>query len=96
MSIYATVATLRVDGHMVYVQAVPGHIDYVGPEWEFLGPPVGEDEFRTVFVVDELARKIRQRYEYWLMQLSWHEYTAMSRAELRKRVRQAMRKHEPA
>lgn len=95
MSIYATLREARVDGQRVWVQGVPGHIDYIGPEWEFLGPPVqDENALRTVFIVDKHAGKIGQRYEYWLLQLTPDEYLHTPWPQLRRRIRAALRTRE--
>jgi hypothetical protein len=97
MSIYATLRTTTVKGERVYVQGVPAHIDWTGPEWDFLGPPApeGEDWLRTIFVVDDKARKTGQRYDYWLFQMTPNEYVNTNWRDLRKRIVEAL-KERPA
>lgn len=93
MSIYATLRQATIDGQLVFVQGVPGHVDYAGPEWGFLGPPAeNENALRTIFVVDEFTGKRGQRYDYWLLQLTPAEYYAMPWPALRRRIRQVLKK----
>ena len=69
----------------VMAQAVPSHIDYTGPEWVFLPPPVPSDEHhgslpihRAVVFVDETTDKGTERcgQEYIdpLLTISGYEY----------------------
>ena len=60
MSIYATISEIGLkrfedEAYVeIYVQGVPAHIDYIGPAWDFLPPPVHPDgnTMRAVFFVE--------------------------------------------
>jgi hypothetical protein len=112
MSIYATLYDLAVhrfgenNYHRIYVQGVPAHIDYAGPEWDWLPPPVpdpGDDPeydeplaVRAVFVVEHGTPKgtdrCGQEYHDWLVMLSSEEWSRIKFAELMDRIEAALAK----
>lgn len=85
MSIYATMAEFGIkrfgDKEFVdiLVQAVPAHIDYVGPQWAFLPPPVDPNGtlVRAVFFVeagdDKGTERCGQEYVRPLLMLTGSE-----------------------
>jgi hypothetical protein len=98
MSIYATIGEIGIrrfgDKSMmeILIQAVPPHIDYVGPQWEFLPPPVDPEGilYRAVFFVERGTEKGTERcgqeYVKPLLVLSGHEYETITFSEMMKRV----------
>lgn len=80
MSIYATLGVFGVEVMgpyhemcPVYCQGVPPHIDYTGPEWDWLPPPVANPEldsagdykqsykYRAIFFVGPFTKKGTER-----------------------------------
>jgi hypothetical protein len=80
MSIYATLWTIKIETefdkwHEVYAQAVPGWINYIGKEWEWLPPELYPSNtpssvmensenfirFRAVYICDDLTTKGTER-----------------------------------
>lgn len=86
----------KIEGRELFVQGVPAHIDYTGKTWDFLGPPVRDDDpagrqvFRTIFVVTAEVHKTGQRYDDWILQLTDAEYFETSWPAMRKRIRAAL------
>jgi hypothetical protein len=90
MSIYATLYDLGIrrfgdEGYRrIFVQGVPAHINYVGPAWDWLPPPVnepaGEEKltFRAVVIVEEGTLKgtsrCAQEYQDALLILNQDEW----------------------
>ena len=102
MSIYATIAEIGVkrfgDKEFVdiLIQGVPPHIDYVGPQWEFLPPPVDPegDSLRAVFFVevgdDKGTPRCGQEYVKPLLMLTGKEYEEMLFSDLLTRIENAL------
>jgi hypothetical protein len=101
MSIYATLGEIGIrrfgDQRMIeiLIQSVPAHIDYAGPEWDFLPPPVAESEpHRAVFFVEQGTEKGSERcgQEYLkpLLMLTGGEYESISFVELLNRLEEAL------
>ena len=102
MSIYATIVHFGItrfgDGHMIdlYAQAVPAHVDYTGPEWEFLPPPVppdGQTPRAVVFVEPSDAKgtpRCGQEYVRPLLVLTGTEYEQMRFGDLIERLEEAL------
>lgn len=102
MSIYATLATIRLEHPFrhdrwveVWCQGVPGHIDDTGPRWAFLPPPVAdEDALRAVCIVAQPTRKGTarngQEYARPLLVLTGAEWAAAGFADLLARIEQAL------
>ncbi|HKQ48805.1 MAG TPA: hypothetical protein VJZ71_12105 [Phycisphaerae bacterium] len=102
MSIYATVAEIGVkrfgDKEFVdiLVQGIPPHIDYTGPEWEFLPPPVDPEGsiMRAVFFVEagdeKGTERCGQEYVRPLLMLTGKEYEDIPFVELMKRLDDAL------
>lgn len=108
MSIYATLHEIGVrrfgDEQFVeiWVQAVPPHIDYTGPEWDFLPPPVDPqgEIMRAVFFVehgdDKGTPRNGQEYVKPLLMLSGGEYRQIHFDDLMTRLEDALdRKYGP-
>jgi hypothetical protein len=91
----------------VYAQGVPSHIDYTGPIWEWLPPPVleaGDDDLdwsyrRAVVFVEAGTEKGTERngqeYVSPLLILSGAEYEALSFHELIYRLQDALQAPYP-
>src|SRR5215208_2708585 len=104
MSIYATIGEIGIrrfgDDAMIAItiQAVPAHIDDVGPQWEFLPPPVDPEGalFRAVFFVESGTEKGTERcgqeYVTPLLMLSGQEYETITFSEMIKRLEDALDK----
>lgn len=112
MSIYATLWHLYFprDGDWaddlddlveLYAQAVPPHIDYTGPIWDWLPPPVPDTDDlevvptpRAVFIVGPNTSKgtARNGQEYVnpLLVLTGEEYERIRWVDLLKRIQQAL------
>lgn len=102
MSIYATIGEIGVrrfgDQAMIeiFIQAVPPHIDYTGPEWEFLPPPVDPngETMRAVLFVEKGTPKgtdrCGQEYDKPLLTLTGDEYDRIGFAEVLKRLEEAL------
>jgi hypothetical protein len=102
MSIYATLAEIGIkrfdDKEFVHIliQGVPPHIDYVGPAWDFLPPPVDADGsvMRAVFVVeagdDKGTSRCGQEYVKPLLMLTGKEYEKIRFAQLISRLEAAL------
>jgi len=101
MSIYATLGEIGIKrfgdkGFVdILIQGVPPHIDYVGPQWEFL-PPVDPDGcvMRAVFFVevgdDKGTERCGQEYVKPLLVLSGKEYDEARFSELLSRLEKAL------
>jgi hypothetical protein len=102
MSIYATIAEIgfkRFDDQKylcIYFQAVPPHIVNVGPDWEFLPPPVDPHGrlFRAVYVVEEsepqgTPRSIHE-FANPLVKLNGQEYHDIRFVDLIRRIEDAL------
>ena len=110
MGIYATVAQFGIKrfGAEVYVdvivQAVPAHLNDVGPEWEFLPPPVDPEGkiYRAVYFVElgehQGTERSAQEYPRPLLKLTGQEYHDVPFSELMSRLEEALdaRYGEPA
>jgi hypothetical protein len=102
MSIYATLAEIGIkrfgDKEFVHllIQGVPPHIDYVGPDWEFLPPPVDPEGsvMRAVFIVepgdDKGTPRCGQEYVKPLLMLTGKEYDDVHFADLIQRLEAAL------
>lgn len=102
MSIYATIAEIGIkrfgDKEFVdiLIQGVPPHIDYVGPQWEFLPAPVDPDgEFmRAVFFVevgdDKGTPRCGQEYVKPLFMLTGKEYNDIDFTDVLSRLENAL------
>jgi hypothetical protein len=102
MSIYATLAHIGVKRFgdqgitEVLIQAVPAHIDYVGPAWSFLPPPIDpESEIpRAVCFVEPGEAKgtdrCGQEYVRPLLVITGTEYLAAGFADLISRLEEAL------
>jgi len=102
MSIYATLTEIGIkrfgdkDFVDILVQGVPAHIDYVGPEWEFLPPPVDPDGtfVRAVFFVESGDEKgtdrCGQEYVRPLLMLTGKEYEEIRFVDLMTRLEDAL------
>lgn len=102
MSIYATLAEIGIKrfgdkGFVeILIQGVPPHIDYVGPQWEFLPPPVNPNSssMRAVFIVeagdDKGTPRCGQEYVKPLLVLSGKEYDDIRFSDLISRLDQAL------
>lgn len=102
MSIYATVGQFsvkRFDDNVyreIFIQAVPPHIVDVGPQWDFLPPPVDPDGhcYRAVFFVerDGTPGTARSRHEYPrpLLKLTGQEYHDIRFVDLMMRLEEAL------
>ncbi len=102
MSIYATIAEIGIkrfgDKEFVdiFFQGVPPHIDYVGPEWEFLPPPVDPNgqTMRAVFFVeagdDKGTPRCGQEYVKPLLMLTGKEYETIRFVDLVARLEDAL------
>ncbi len=82
----------------VYIQAVPGHIRDVGPKWEWLAPPVeDEDALRAVFFCAPWTNKSTERngqeYTDYLLQLTGAEYASTPFPEILRRLSEAIGEH---
>ena len=94
MSIYATIGEIGIkrfgDKEFVdvLIQGVPPHIDYVGPQWEFLPPPVDPDgtTMRAVFFVEvgdeKGTSRCAQEYVKPLLMLTGKEYNEIRFSDL--------------
>jgi hypothetical protein len=108
MSIYVTIGEIGIrrfgDETMIeiMIQAVPAHIDYAGPQWDFLPPtvdPNGETN-RAVFLVERGTTKGTERcgqeYVKPLLMLTGAEYEKIGFSELLGRLEEALdRKYGP-
>ena len=104
MSIYATIGEIGIrrfgDQSMIdiMIQAVPAHIEYLGPEWDFLPPPVdpnGETNRAVVFVERGTTKgtdRCGQEYLRPLLMLSGSEYQKIGFAALLNRLEEALDK----
>jgi hypothetical protein len=102
MSIYATLAEIGIKRFgdkefvRILIQGVPPHIDYVGPTWEFLPPPVDPEGsvMRAVFVVeagdDKGTPRCGQEYVKPLLILTGQEYDRICFAEMISRLEEAL------
>ena len=104
MSIYATLLEFGVkrfgDQNFVriWAQAVPPHIDYVGPQWDFLPPPVDPEGpiMRAVYFVEDGDEKgtprCGQEYVKPLLVLTGKEYAEIRFEDLMARLEEALEK----
>ena len=102
MSIYATLAEIgikRFGGQgigYILIQGVPPHIDYIGPAWDFLPPPIDPDGelMRAVFFVEVGDEKgtprCGQEYVKPLLMLSGKEYEDILSPKLLARLEEAL------
>lgn len=102
MSIYATLAELGIkrfgDRALIHilVQGVPPHIEYAGPDWAFLPPPVDPDGplMRAIFFVEPGDEKgtprCGQEYVKPLLMLTGKEYAEAPFADLIQRLEDAL------
>lgn len=102
MSIYATLAHFGIkrfgDRGMVevFAQGVPPHIDYTGPAWEFLPPPVDPEGelMRAVFFVERGEEKgtprCGQEYVKPLLMVTGQEYAEAKFADILQRLEEAL------
>jgi hypothetical protein len=102
MSIYATLSEIGIrrfgDKEFVgiAIQAVPPHIDYVGPQWDFLPPPVDPDGdvMRAVFFVEpgdeKGTERCGQEYVKPLLVLTGKEYQEIQFTDLIQRLEDAL------
>lgn len=102
MSIYATLREFGIKRFgdkgciEVFVQGVPPHIDYVGPEWEFLPPPVDPEGalMRAVFFVergdDKGTERCGQECVKPLLMLTGKEYEEIRFVDLMARLENAL------
>lgn len=102
MSIYATIGQLGLkrfdsDNYVeIFIQAVPPHIVDVGPQWDFLPPPVDPDghRYRAVFFIERGEPKgtARSHQEYLrpLLKLTGQEYHDIRFVELEMRLEDAL------
>jgi hypothetical protein len=107
MSIYATLESFLVpkltlhDSEpenfvRVWIQGVPAHIDYTGPEWAFLPPPVSEEECPYRFIVvcgpESVKGTARNHQEYQkpLFTMTGPEYTRITWTEMWRRIENAL------
>lgn len=84
-------ATYEDDWVEVFCQVVPGHIDYTGPDWEWLPPPSGDANVpRAVAIVSEYTEKGTERcgqeYVEPLLLLTWQEYQEARWSYLHQRI----------
>lgn len=117
MSIYCTLWEMKVprDGWaaldadewvQVYAQGVPRHIQYTGPEWDWLPPPVPYDPerdedayrpWRAVFICADWTKKGTpengQQYVDYLLMLAGEEYATLSFDDLWERITDIVRQH---
>src|SRR5271154_2612943 len=90
MSIYATLAEIGIrrfgdkEFVAILIQGVPPHIDYTGPDWDFLPPPVDPEGsvMRAVFFVEPGDEKgtprCGQEYVRPIWMVTGEEYDKMS------------------
>ena len=102
MSIYATLAEIGLkrfgDEEFIdiFAQGVPPHIDYVGPQWDFLPPPVDPEgeTMRAVFFVERGDEKgtprCGQEYVMPLLVLTGKQYEGAKFPELLARLEDAL------
>ena len=102
MSIYVTIAEIGIrrfgdKGFVeILIQGVPPQIDYVGPQWEFLPPPVDPNgsSMRAVFIVEAGDEKgtprCGQGYVRPLLVLRGKEYDEILFADLISRLDHAL------
>jgi len=102
MSIYATLTEIGIKrfGDKAFVdvliQGVPPHIDYVGPQWDFLPPPVDPDGavMRAVVFVeagdDKGTQRGAQEYVRPLLMLTGKEYEGIRFVDLMTRLEDAL------
>jgi hypothetical protein len=102
MSIYATLSEFGIkrfeDREFVRIlgQGAPPHIDYVGPQWDFLPPPVDPNGsvIRAVFFVEAGDEKgtprCGQEYVRPLLMLSGKEYEQIRFADLMSQLETAL------
>ena len=111
MSIYATLAEIAVrqfgddDFTEIVIQGVPSHIDYTGPGWDFLPPPIDVDPegmaMRAVVIVKGSTPKgtprCAQEYVDPLIILSGREWEQIRFIDLLERIEAALdeRRAEP-
>jgi hypothetical protein len=108
MSVYTTLEHFYIPMHPlaerypdefvgVYVQGVPDHINYTGPDWDFLPPPVPEDSglYRLVVVCGPVTRKGTERspqeYQNPLFTLTGEEYARITWDEMWRRLYEVLR-----
>lgn len=102
MSIYATLTEFGIkrfgDGELIdiLVQAVPPHIDYTGPDWEFLPPPVDPEGtvMRAVVFIEagdeKGTERCAQEYVKPLLVLTGSEYNTIRFIDLINRLENAL------
>ena len=102
MSIYATISEIGLkrfgdEAYVeIYVQGVPAHIDYIGPAWDFLPPPVHPDgnTMRAVFFVERGDEKgtprCGQEYVKPLLMLTGKEYENIRFVDLLARLEESL------
>lgn len=102
MSIYATLIHFGIrrfgDKSMIeiFAQAVPAHIDYTGPQWDFLPPPVDPEGNipRAVFFVEPTdgkgTERCGQEYVRPILALTGNEYSEIGFVDLMRRLEEAL------
>jgi hypothetical protein len=102
MSIYATVAHFGIKRFgdksttEILAQSVPPHIDYTGPEWDFLPPPVDPNgtTARAVVFVEPAEEKgtdrCGQEYVRPLLMLTGEQYEKIRFIDLVRRLEDAL------
>src|SRR5437016_4376114 len=111
MSIYATLWSLMFPKEGVWAepddlstwvevtaQAVPGHIRDTGPDWDFLPPPVDDDDQlrAVVFITPDTPKatpRNGQEFVSPLLTLSGAEYLQMSFDQLHAKLCDILRNH---
>lgn len=101
MSIYASLGSFgfpvrypdNVEGMVnIWIQGVPAHINYEGPEWEWLPPPIPEnsDFMRAVVFVEEGTGKgtdrCGQEYKEPILILSGLEFASIPFPEVMEKI----------
>ena len=102
MSIYATLIEFGIrrfgdkEFVTIYAQEVPPHINYVGPQWDFLPPPVNPEGAtpRAVFFVEpgdeKGTERCGQEYVKPLLMFTGKEYAEVRFADLMERLEIAL------
>ena len=102
MSIYATIGELRFKRFddetyiEILIQAVPPHIEDIGPNWDFLPPPIDPNSraYRAVFFVvrgdTKGTSRSNQEYPHPLLKLTGQEYHDIRFVELMHRLEEAL------
>jgi hypothetical protein len=100
MSIYATICEFGIKRYgekryfEIFIQGVPPHIDDVGPDWDFLPPPVDPNGslYRCVFFVEAGDRKgtarSGQEFVNPLLKMTGQEYHDIRFVDLMSRLEQ--------